>query len=309
MGVRSSRVVGRDEQLNVQATVERVAGRLRSIAGVKGIALGGSRARGVVGAEADVDVGIYYSADARPDVEAVRAAANELDDRGRADGFGAYGEWGPWINGGAWLRVDGYKTDLLFRELDRVERVLEGCEAGRVVCAYQPGHPHCFASHIYLGELHHNVILFDPDGTMARLRQRTDPYPELLAAELMRMFGWEAEFSLATAQSAARRGDVVYVAGCLFRSIACMSQALFAANRTYLLNEKGAVAAVERLEHHPSSFALRAKASLGHTGEDPNGLGHGLRETAALRRETQAILDACAARAQPVSRAAVDPKQ
>jgi predicted nucleotidyltransferase len=301
--------MNRDEQTSVRSIVERVTDRLRSIAGVKGLALGGSRARGQGAPDADVDVGIYYRDDSRPDLEAVRAAARELDDRGQPDGFGAYGEWGPWINGGAWLLVDGYKTDLLFRELDRVEQVLGDCEAGAVVSAYQPGHPHCFVSHIYAGELHHNVILFDPEGEIARLHRRTDPYPEPLAAELMRMFGWEAEFSLATANSAAGRGDVSYVVGCLYRSIACMTQALFAANRAYLLNEKGAVSAVEQLERHPGSFATRAAALMRHVGEDPQELRHRLREAAELRRDTQAVLDACAVRTQPVPRAALDTKQ
>jgi hypothetical protein len=253
-----------------------------------------------------VDVGIYYRSDSRPDVKAVRAAARDLDDRGQPDGFGAYGEWGPWINGGAWLLVDGYKTDLLFRDLDRVEQVLSDCEAGVVVPAYQPGHPHCFVNQIYVGELHHNVVLFDPEGIMARLRERTDPYPEALAAELVRMFGWEAEFSLTTARSAARRCDVSYVAGCLYRSIACMTQALFAANRTYLLNEKGATTATEQLERRPRSFAMRATSLLRHVGRNPQELERRLDEAAELQEETQAILDACAARAN-VSRRPAPP--
>lgn len=292
-----------------ESVVERVADRLRVVEGVQGVALGGSRARGQAGPDADVDIGVYYREDARPDVEALRAAASELDDRGRPDGFAAYGEWGPWINGGAWLLVDGHKTDLLLRELDLVERVLGDCEAGAVVCAYQPGHPHCFVSSIYVGELHHNAILFDPEGTIDRLRRRTDPYPEPLAAELMRRFGWEAEFSLEIAHGAARRGDASYVAGCLYRAVACMTQALFAANRTYLLNEKGAVGAVERLGRHPPSFTARTTALMCQVGREPQVLERRLREAVELRRETQAILDECAVRAQPASRAGVEPKQ
>ena len=272
------------------SVVEKVVARLRTVEGVVGLVLGGSRARGATQAGADVDIGVYYRARLRPDTAVMRMAASDLDDRDEPDGFGEYGEWGPWINGGAWLVVSGLKTDLLFPELDRVEQVLMDCEAGHVACAYQPGHPHCFVNHIYVGELHHNVILFDPDGLLADLRRRTDPYPEPLADALMRSFGWESQFSLQTAHAAARRGDVTYVCGCLFRAVACMAQALFAANRSYLLNEKGAVAAVDRLPRRPDSFSTRVAAALCHIGETDFELQEALAQVSELQRETAAIL-------------------
>lgn len=270
--------------------VARVVARLRVVEGVVGLALGGSRARGSAPVDADVDLGVYYRASLRPASAAMRAAARDLDDRGEPDGFGDYGEWGRWINGGAWLVVGGLKTDLLLREIERVEEVLADCAAGRVTCAYQPGHPHCFVNHIYAGEAHHNVILFDPEGALAGLRGLTDPYPEPLAGALMRSFGWEAGFSLQTAHAAARRTDVAYVCGALYRASACMAQALFAANRTYLLNEKGAVAAVDRLPRRPEGFSTRVAAALGHVGESEVQCGEALRRMSELQRETAAIL-------------------
>jgi len=274
-----------------EAVFERVADRLVKVEGVIGIVLGGSRARGVAEPGADIDIGIYYRGEEAPDPEELRAAAAELDDRGAPDGFGGFGEWGPWINGGAWLRVGGFKTDLLFREIGRVERVLDDCEAGRLEIAYQPGHPHCFVNQIYAGEVHANRILRDADGTMARLRERTDPYPEALAAALMRTFGWEASFALETAATAAKRGDVAYVAGCLYRSVACMVQAIFAANRTYLVNEKGAVARVEGLARRPDRFGERVADLLSGAGLPPEKLESALEAALELQRETQSLLE------------------
>lgn len=276
-----------------QPVLERVLSHLCSIEGISGLTLGGSRARGEGDAEADIDIGVYYYSRSRPDSAEMRAAANALDDRGQPSGYGDYGEWGPWINGGAWLRVDGHKTDLLFREIDRVEQVLADCEAGKIVTAYQPGHPHCFVNHIYAGEVHHNLILFDADGTLARMRKRTDPYPEPLAQALMRAFGWEAEFSVQIAGASARRGDVTYVAGCLFRAIACMTQSLFAANRTYLVNEKGAVRATEALDRRPRSFAERVTGLLDELGHTAPELQRALDTAIALQRETHIVLQTC----------------
>lgn len=274
-----------------EAVVERVADRLAGIEGVAGLVLGGSRARGDAEPSADIDVGVYYRAEDAPDLEELRAAAAELDDRGAPDGFGGFGEWGPWINGGAWLRVGGFKTDLLFREIGLVERVLDDCQAGRLVIDYQPGHPHCFVNHIYAGEINANLILRDADGTMVRLRDRTDPYPEPLADALMRTFGWEAKFALETAGTAAKRGDAAYVTGCLFRSVACMVQAIFAANRVYLVNEKGAVARVEGLTHRPERFAERVADLLSGAGLPPERLESALDAAFELQRETQSLLE------------------
>ncbi|HEX5928040.1 MAG TPA: nucleotidyltransferase domain-containing protein [Solirubrobacterales bacterium] len=280
------------------AVLERVVARLREVDGVAGLVLGGSRARGAAAPGADVDVGIYYRRDTAPDTEALRAAARDLDDRGEPDGFGAYGEWGPWIDGGAWLRVEGTKTDLLFREIERVEAVLDACEAGTLVTAYQPGHPHCFVNHVYAGEVHDNVVLFDADGTMARLRERTDPYPEQLAGALVRTFGWEAKFALETAATAAKRGDVAYVTGCLYRSVACMVQALFAANRTYLVNEKGAVGRVGDLARHPQRFAQRVAELLARPGDSAEALQSALDAALELQVETQSMLEGASAAKQ-----------
>jgi predicted nucleotidyltransferase len=284
-----------------EAAIEQVVERLGGIPGVVGLALGGSRARGVTAADADIDIGIYYRADGAPDSDALRAAARELDDRGQPDGFGDYGEWGPWINGGAWLKVGSHKTDFLFREIERVERVLDDCHAGVVVTAYQPGHPHCFVNQIYAGEVNQNVILFDPEGAMATLRSRTDPYPEPLAIALMRSFGWEAEFALQTAGTAARRRDLAYVTGCLYRSISCMVQALFAANRTYLVNEKGAVGRVEDLDSHPDAFAARLGTLLAVIGSTAEEIEGALAAAFELQRETHRILAGAGAFEEPVS--------
>jgi hypothetical protein len=48
-------------------------------------------------------------------------------------------------------------------------------------------------------------------------------------------------FSIENARTALRKGDATYIAGCGFRSLARAAQVLFAVNRNYLINEKGAL--------------------------------------------------------------------
>lgn len=136
----------------------------------------------------------------------------------------------------------------------------------------QPGHPHGFSTAIYAGEVYHAVAFHDPDGVIARLRSLVDPYPEPLAAALIRTFAWEVGFALDNAASAARRGDAAYVCGCAFRAIACLNPVLFAAERRYLTNEKGAVAIADGFPTAPARYAERVAAAVARLSGSPEDL-------------------------------------
>lgn len=245
------------------ATLERVRDRLAQLPGVTGVVLGGSRARGAASADSDIDIGLYYDPADRPRFALVLRAAAELDDGGEPAGHGAYGAWGPWINGGVWLTVDGCRTDILLRDTGRVEQVVRDAARGRFTTDYQPGHPHGFVSTIYAGEVCHNRLLHDPEGRLAALRALVDPYPAPLAAAVVERFCWEAGFSLDNAVSPAGRGDLVQVAGLAHRAVSCMNQVVFAYNGRYLLNEKGALAEAAGLARTPADYRPRTEAALG----------------------------------------------
>ena len=90
---------------------EDIAGRLGEVPGVAAVALGGSWARGEARPDSDVDLGLYYSPGVPPNIEGLRRLAKELDDRHLPDLVTEIREWGPWINGGGWLRVAGRPVD------------------------------------------------------------------------------------------------------------------------------------------------------------------------------------------------------
>src|SRR5579871_3882808 len=77
-----------------------VADRLSRIDGVEAVVLGGSWARGDAKPNSDLDIGIYYSPQNRPSLDALRDLAAELNDSRSRDVVTNFGEWGPWINGG-----------------------------------------------------------------------------------------------------------------------------------------------------------------------------------------------------------------
>ncbi|WP_088892790.1 nucleotidyltransferase domain-containing protein [Leptolyngbya ohadii] len=239
-----------------------VIDRLQSIQGVAAIALGGSRARGNHTEKSDVDLGIYYQPEKPIDPIALNRLASEVDDNQRLNLITPIGEWGKWINGGGWLKIEGISVDFLYRDLAQVSRIIEDCHAGQITIDYQPGHPHGFVSSIYMGEVTHGLPLYDPNGFLATLKARATPYPTGLKQATIDKFAWEISFSLAVAKKAVARGDVAYAAGCCFRSVACMNQVLFALNEEYLLNEKGAVALADRFKLCPQHYRERIESAF-----------------------------------------------
>jgi hypothetical protein len=239
--------------------LECVSLALAAVPGIVAVALGGSRATGAAHAASDTDIGLYFSERAGLDVgRLLKVVQGLVDDPGAAK-LTEVGGWGPWIVGGGWLTVAGQKVDLLYRPIESVEKVIRDCREGRVGMDYQPGHPHGFCSAIWMGEVALCRPLRDPEGVLARLKVMTAPYPDKLREAVIRCFQWEVLFSIENAQTAVPKGDQSYIAGCAFRSLACAAQVLFALNRNYLINEKGALAAAALLPLTVDNLAERAR--------------------------------------------------
>ncbi|MFC7471759.1 nucleotidyltransferase domain-containing protein [Actinomadura keratinilytica] len=117
--------------------VTRMARELAAVPGVRAVVLGGSRARGTHRPDSDWDLGVYYRG--TPDLGRLAALASAA--QGSPVEVAGPGGWGPWVNGGAWLRVDGVPVDWILRDLDRVERVWQECREGRYEVGVQAGHP------------------------------------------------------------------------------------------------------------------------------------------------------------------------
>ncbi|SCF16154.1 hypothetical protein [Micromonospora mirobrigensis] len=156
-------------------------------------------------------------------------------------------------------------------DLDRVRRTWADCRAGRYEVGVQPGHPLGFYSHAYAGEVALCRVLADPTGELAALRAETAAYPPALG-EALRGGGWEAGFLVDNAAKAASAGDSGYVAGCLFRAVGVLVQALHGRAGRWLVNEKGMIASAGRLPGAPPDFTSRAQALLGSVGRTPEEL-------------------------------------
>lgn len=271
--------------------LERLLAEIRTVAGIRAIVIGGSRANGTAGPDSDWDIGLYCRG--TPDTAHLQRIVSAFDPPPPAprNAVTKPGEWGPWINGGGWLKIAGQPVDLLYRDIEAVEAVLADCLGGRVTIDNCPGHPHGFANTIWLAELASCVPVWDADGWVAAQKRRLTPYPEAMRLAILGKYGWEAGFAAETAAKGIPKGDVGYVAGGLFRSVSCLHQAVFALNRAHLMNEKGAARLAESLPVHPANYAERVnRVFVGLDGTEA-GMRRAVDETLALVSETRRLMD------------------
>lgn len=264
---------------------------LKDVSNVVAIVLGGSYARGVAGSSSDIDIGVYYRAAAPFSVAEVRSVAEAICTSGTTPAVTDLYGWGPWVNGGAWIQTPVTKVDLVYRNLDQVEAVLaEGCLG---VCRhdYDQQPPFGFRSVIYFGETHYCIPLYDPDGEIAKLKQRVSAYPKPLKDSITRESLWGGEFSIWSCEGFAQAGDTYNAAGCMSRVAQFLVQALFALNEEYFLNDKHVNRIVGQFAIAPGDFVARLGEILAQPGRSAGELCESLDRLRQLWVETVALTE------------------
>ena len=259
-----------------------LAERLVAVEGVVGVLLGGSRARGEHHPDSDVDLGVYY----RPPLDVAGLGALARAVAGPSATVTRPGDWGPWVDGGAWLRIDGVAVDWIYRDVDRVQTAWRHAQEGRVAWQAQTGHPLGVLDVWYAGEVALGVVLADPSGELTRLHTAAAAFPEALATALVARLS-EATFTLDIARKTVHRGDVAYVAGCLFRALGVCAYALHAHADRWVVNEKGLISAAGALPGAPTDFAARAHGVLARVGGTSDELAATLDAAATLVGEVE----------------------
>lgn len=278
----------------VNYLLEKVTAELKVIPGIVGIVLGGSRARGNHQSTSDIDIGIYYDESLGFSVDHVRKVAAKLDDQHREDVITNLGDWGPWVNGGGWLVIDGYHVDFIFRDIHRVSQVIEECLEGNVLTHYHAGHPHGYLNVMYMGEVAICKILFEKDKSISLLKAKATPYPKALKEAMIQYFLFETNFSMMFVQEQVEKDDLSYLLGHCYRTIACLNQVLFAVNEEYCINEKKAVHLIEGFQKKPTNYKQTIDRILSLISTDVEQTKEGvsllqklISETTVLVREEQ----------------------
>jgi hypothetical protein len=256
---------------------------------IAAVVLGGSYARGTARADSDLDVGLYYSEESPPDVETIRVLAEKLSITDRAPTVTGFCEWGPWVNGGAWIQTSAGKADLLYRNIEQVQRVVDESQAGIYHHHFYQQPTFGFVSVIYLAETKSCLTLFDRGLLLSRLKRRVDTYPGRLQERLIQDSLWSAEFAFVHAHGFAERGDVFNTVGCLGRIAFLLTQSLFALNAEYYFGDKGSMEATKKFEMQPDQFSNRLQGILALSMANPHELQFALNEMQILWKEMVAL--------------------
>lgn len=209
---------------DLPAPVAALADQLAGLRGAVAVVLGGSRATGQHREDSDWDFGVYYRGQRQPfDPEGVRLLGHE--------GYvSELNEWGPIMNGGAWLTVEGLPVDVLFRDLDLIGGWLDDAREGRFEILTQNGYVVGAPTYLPVGEL---AIAKSISGELSR-----PDFPSKLSDTAATRWEGRAGVALMFAANHARSGDPVCCAGMLSNAVLCVAHARLAGRREWVLNEK-----------------------------------------------------------------------
>lgn len=222
-----------------------LAGALADLPGSVAVVLGGSRATATHHRDSDWDLGVYYRGSRRP------LDPDDLRGMGHPGYVSELGEWGPIVNGGAWLTIGSTPVDVLFRDLDRVERWLSAARQGHFEVLSQNGYIVGAPTYLPVAEL---ATCRPISGELPCPR-----FPPPLAASASRRWKGRAQVALMFARSHADAGDAVCCAGMLANAVLCAAHSRLAARREWVLNEKRLV------QRAGLDEAQRLLAQPGHT--------------------------------------------
>lgn len=234
---------------------------LSKIENIQAIALGGSHATGRANKSSDIDLGIYYYEKEPFSIEMIKEIVRKYSINDDSVAVGFY-EWGPWINGGAWIYTQTGKIDILYRNINQVENTITEAQSGKWENHYEQQPPYGFTTMTYLAECVSCVPLIDPKQILHRLKQISATYPQALKASVINMALWSAEFTLAHAHSFAMQKDMYNLLGCFTRALKSITEALFALNSIYPISDKYAVQLLSNAAMVPANLEEKVNAIL-----------------------------------------------
>jgi nucleotidyltransferase-like protein len=235
-----------------------VARRLAAIPSVLAVTLGGSRADGTNRPDSDWDFGLYYRGNLNSD---------DIRALGWSGQVFAPGEWGGGVmNGGAWLRVDAQRVDIIYRDLDTVEHWMAEAQQGRFKVERLPFYLAGIPTYVLVGELALCDVLI---GDLPRPK-----FPQILKETAPPWWRDASRLSLDDAeQNYVPKGDVIGCAGSLARAVIEAAHGRLAARGIWALNEKRIV--------EQAGFT-ELQEPFAYLGATPADLGRALRTVRAV---------------------------
>jgi predicted nucleotidyltransferase len=244
-----------------QQLLDGITNELKNIEGVKAVVLGGSFAMGMATGSSDLDIGIYYSEPYPFDIGSIKSIAEKIAEKEQPV-VTAFYEWGPWVNGGAWIKTKYGKVDFLYKNIDQIARTIDKAKEGIWENDFEQQPPYGFSSLIFLAETNNCIPVYDPDSLIKKLKERVIQYPPKLKQSVVQQSLWSADFTIWQAESFAAKDDTYNTVGCLTRAVKNIVMALFAINERYPMGDKRAINILEQSTTKPEDFSQRINKIL-----------------------------------------------
>jgi len=206
-----------------EAFLRHVADRLGELPGVEAVTLGGSRAEGTHRPDSDWDFSLYYRGHFDP---------RTLREIGWPGEVSEIGGWSPGVfNGGAWLEIDGRRTDVHYRDLEVIDGEIAASRDGRFRIEPLMFHLAGIPTYLVLAELAVKRVL--------RGSLPTPGYPAALRVRAPEVWWHRAELTFGYARSNhAPYGRVAQCAGLIAQAASQAAHAVLAARGQWVTNEK-----------------------------------------------------------------------
>jgi predicted nucleotidyltransferase len=200
-----------------------VADRLGGLPAVEAVTLGGSRAEGTHRPDSDWDFSVYYRGEFDPQT---------LRDIGWPGQVSEVGGWSRGVfNGGAWLEIDGRRSDVHYRDLAAVDREIVAAREGRFSIEPLMFHLAGIPSYLVLAELAVKRVL--------RGQLPTPEYPAALRERAPQVWWGMAERTFAYARANhASHSRLAQCAGLVAQAASHAAHAVLAARGQWVTNEK-----------------------------------------------------------------------
>ena len=248
---------------NIQA-ITALADRLQALPPIKSIVLGGSHAEGTANKASDIDLGLYYFDDRPIDINALAELVIDFDPTAKPT---TLYEWGPYVNGGVWMTIDGQHVDLIYRSLNQLDNIIDDALAGQMAHHYWQQPAFGYHSQMMLADLTISQTLFDPDELLASQLARITPYPDAFKTAMIDSAMAAADLCLYQLEKAQSQQDQYALLGNRARFAYMLTLALFALNECWYRQDKGAWAKLAGFDLLPANAADRLHALTTHTAD------------------------------------------
>ena len=236
-----------------QKKLENICSDLQKIDNISAIVLGGSYATGRATSNSDLDIGIYYHKNHPFSIDEIKLIAKKHAVN-KIPVVTDFYEWGPWVNGGAWIETTAGKVDFLYRNINQVRRTIQNAQDGIWENNFDQQPPFGFSSIFYLAEIEHCIPQYDPQNILLYLKSLIKTYPEPLKNTIIQDSLWSAEFSIKMASQYANTEDYYNTFGCFSRTLKSVVNCLFALNEVYPIGDKNAPEIIEKLSICPKGL-------------------------------------------------------